>query len=72
MVLVKNFHQDLRINTTWIINNGVPMKNLLFILPALAILSACSRPETPPPTTPVQPPTVESSNSTPPPTAEKQ
>lgn len=48
------------------------MKNLLFILPALAILSACSRPETPPPTTPVQPPTVESSNSTPPPTAEKQ
>lgn len=47
------------------------MKNALLILPVLALLSACSRPETPP-TTPVQPPTVESASPTTPPASEKQ
>lgn len=41
------------------------MKCLILIIPVLTILSACSRPETPPPTTPVQPPTVESSKTAP-------
>lgn len=39
------------------------MKNYFFILPVLGILSSCSRPETPP-TTPVQPPTVEVESTT--------
>ena len=42
---------------------------ILLIIPVLFIISACSRPETPP-TTPVQPPTVESTNSTIAPTTE--
>lgn len=41
------------------------MKFIILLIPALTILSACSRPETPPPTTPVQPPTVESTKATP-------
>lgn len=44
------------------------MKCFILLIPVLAILSACSRPETPPPTTPVQPPTVE---TTTPPAAEQ-
>jgi hypothetical protein len=35
------------------------MKAHLFFFVFLAALSSCSRPETPPPTTPVKPPTVE-------------
>lgn len=39
------------------------MKSLLLLIPVLTILSACNRPETPPPTTPVQPPTVETTTT---------
>jgi hypothetical protein len=46
------------------------MKTLFLLIPLLAIISACSR-ETPPPTTPVQPPTVESTHSTTAPTAKQ-
>lgn len=41
------------------------MKCLILLIPVLTILSACSRPETPPPTTPVQPPTVETTTESP-------
>lgn len=44
------------------------MKATLLIIPVLLALGACSRPETPPPTTPAQPPTVEN-NVAPGPTA---
>lgn len=70
MVLVKSFLLELKISTTWVKTNGVSMKNSLFIVAVLIVISACSR-ETPPPTTPVQPPTVESTNSTTIPAAEK-
>ncbi len=36
------------------------MKKVLLVLPVIALIG-CSRPETPPPVTPAQPPTVESS-----------
>lgn len=39
------------------------MKILILAIPVLTIISACSRPETPPPTTPVQPPTVETTTT---------
>lgn len=40
------------------------MKKALMILAALVSLSACSRPETPPPTTPIDAPTVETTTTT--------
>lgn len=70
MASAKNFHRELKTSTTWTNTNGVAMKNLLLLIPVLAIISACSR-ETPPPTTPVQPPTVESTHSTTAPASEK-
>ena len=36
------------------------MKLLIMLIPILVAISSCSRPETPPPVTPAQPPTVES------------
>lgn len=41
------------------------MKCLILMIPVIAILSACSRPDAPPPTTPVQPPTVETTTPAP-------
>jgi hypothetical protein len=35
------------------------MNFFIVLIPILTIASACSRPETPPPTTPIKPPTVE-------------
>ncbi len=40
------------------------MKYFILMIPVLTFLSACSRPETPP-TTPVQPPTVETTTTAP-------
>ena len=64
MDLAKNFHPELKINTTWVQINGVPMTKTFFVIFFLLIISACSRPDTPP-TTPVQPPTVEADSSKP-------
>lgn len=36
------------------------MRFFILLVPILVTISSCSRPETPPPVTPAQPPTVES------------
>ena len=59
MVLDKNYNLELKISIILKNKNGAFMKKALIMMAVLATLVACSRPETPPPTTPIDAPTVE-------------